>query len=351
MARSIRFQRPGILVAVLLAIGLAGCASTWLAGRPDGPAALSAAAVSVGPPRDWRQNPAIVEAVVEGDILAIGDVHGDYDRLMRLLRAGRVIAPAGRIPAIQWTAGRATLVFTGDLVDKGPKSLDVLALVQALGDAAAAKGGRVIVTMGNHEAEFLADPKADKVDDFKNELKDAGIAPKDVASGRHPLGVYLRALPFGAKVNDWFFCHAGNTGGKTIRQLSAELQSGVDAGGYGVPAVLGPDSLIEARLSPEPWWERDTVAPLAVLNRNALALGVQHVVMGHQPGGVVFADGTQRQKGEIYQKAGLIFLIDGGMSQAVDYSQGGMLVIPGPQHSSASVLYPDGKTKAPWPLR
>jgi hypothetical protein len=334
-----------------LLIGLAGCAPSLyarLVTSPQGQPTVEAAGAAAVP-RNWRQHPAILSTTSAGDILAVGDVHGDYDRLVALLQATGVIAKIPASPAkVEWTAGRATLVFPGDMIDKGPKCLEVLTVIQALQAAAAAKGGKVIAMMGNHEAEFLADPKADKVDDFKDELKAAGIAPKDVAAGRHPLGAFMRSLPLGVKVNDWFFCHAGNTAGKTIRQLESEIQAGVEARGFGDEAVLGDNSLLESRLEPQPWWEREKAAPAAVLARNAKALGVAHVVMGHQPGAVTFADGTSRQKGEIFQKYGLIFLIDGGMSQGVGYSRGSLLRIAGPLFTTATVHFADRSTKPLW---
>ncbi len=338
-------------LAVGLLIGLAGCAPSLyarLVTSPTGPSTVEAAGAAAVP-RNWRQHPAILTTTSAGDILAIGDVHGDYDRLVALLQATGIIAKLPASPAkVEWTAGRATLIFPGDMIDKGPQSLAVLTVIQALQASAASKGGKVIAMMGNHEAEFLADPKADKVDDFKDELKAAGIAPKDVAAGRHPLGAFMRSLPLGVKVNDWFFCHAGNTQGKTIRQLESEIQADVDGRGFGSEAVLGEDSVLESRLEPQPWWEREKTAPAAVLARNAKALGVAHVVMGHQPGAVTFADGTSRKKGEIYQKNGLIFLIDGGMSQEVNYSRGSLLRITGPQFATATVVYPDRSTKPLW---
>ena len=337
-------------VACALGLVVAGCAASLYGQMVD-----SAPLVAQSKPkptfgvRNWQQAPAIVEIGAKGDILAVGDVHGDYDRLVKLLNGAHVIANTPSHPAnATWAAGNATLVFTGDLLDKGTQALDVIALIQTLQASAPAKGGQVILTMGNHEAEFLADPSVDKVSDFRDELKHADIPVQDVVTGRHPLGAYLRSLPFGAKVNDWFFCHAGNTAGKTVPQLTAELQKGIDSIGFGAPVLSDPDSLIEARLSPAPWWENGKEPPLTVLSRYTAALGVQHIVMGHQPGGVTFADGSERKKGDVYQKGGLIFLIDAGMSRGVDHSKGALLRISGPRHSDVTVVFPDGSTKPLW---
>src|SRR5205823_5571985 len=44
--------------------------------------------------RDWAKYPAIAEVEAKDEIFAIGDVHGDYDRLIKLLKGGKVIAEA-----------------------------------------------------------------------------------------------------------------------------------------------------------------------------------------------------------------------------------------------------------------
>ena len=81
-------------------------------------ACASAAPVS----RDWRAHPAIVEVDTAEPVFAVGDVHGDYVRLVRLLRAAELIDSQAH-----WTAGKSVLVLTGDLIDKGPRPVDVLA--------------------------------------------------------------------------------------------------------------------------------------------------------------------------------------------------------------------------------
>ena len=290
------------------------------------------------PLRDWAAAPAIVELDTAADVFALGDIHGDYDRLITLLVGTRLLQ---RVPAApespSWSGGGAVLVITGDLIDKWTQSLKVLAFVQALRDSAAAAGGRVVVLCGNHEAEFLAEPNNSKAAPFDAELKAAGIAPADVASGLHPLGRYLRALPFAARINDSFFAHAGNTAGKSLAQLDAALRQGVDAQGFTSPVLLAADSLLEAKLSP-PWWETGA-APATVLGGYAAALGVKRLVIGHQPEKITFQDGTSRSKGTLAGKYGLIFLIDVGMSRGVDDSVGAVLRIRG---GMVSALYGDG---------
>jgi hypothetical protein len=306
--------------------------------------------------RDWKKHPAIIELDTAEDVFAVGDVHGDYDRLVALLAAGKVIDPEPASPErARWAAGKAVLVCTGDLIDKGPHSLKVIALFRALQASAERDGGRVIVLMGNHEAEFLADPEDDdKALEFLKELEKAGLGPADVAAGRDAAGVgaFLRALPFAARVNDWFFAHAGDTHGLDLPDLRTELEEEVDEKGYGAEILLGKKGLLEARLHKRPWWERKDEPPAkgrARLRRYVKALGVRHLVIGHQPGKVTFADGSKRKKGEMVQKFdGLIFLIDVGMSRAIDYSCGALLRVRGGDSGRAVAIYPDGGRQELW---
>lgn len=67
----------------------------------------------------------------------IGDVHGCYDTLMQLLEK------------IQFNRQHDKLIFVGDLINRGPKSLEVLRFVKGLGKSAQ-------MVLGNHDISFFA---------------------------------------------------------------------------------------------------------------------------------------------------------------------------------------------------
>lgn len=68
---------------------------------------------------------------------AIGDVHGCFDALTRLL------------DAIDYDSSHDVLWFVGDLVNRGPDSLAVMEFVTTLPDS-------TILILGNHDLHFLA---------------------------------------------------------------------------------------------------------------------------------------------------------------------------------------------------
>ncbi|NJN64248.1 MAG: hypothetical protein HC882_04790 [Acidobacteria bacterium] len=83
-------------------------------------------------------------------VVAIGDVHGAFDELTSVLRGVGLIDDQ-----LTWSGGSTHLVMLGDLVDRGPRSIDVLELLIALQPQAKKAGGRVHVVLGNHEAMLL----------------------------------------------------------------------------------------------------------------------------------------------------------------------------------------------------
>ena len=67
----------------------------------------------------------------------VGDIQGCYKPLKKLLKK------AG------FTPGTDTLWCVGDLVNRGPKSLDTLRLLQDMDDS-------IRVVLGNHDLHFIA---------------------------------------------------------------------------------------------------------------------------------------------------------------------------------------------------
>ena len=91
-----------------------------------------------------------VAGVAAERIVAVGDVHGDWDSLVAILQRADLIDSRHR-----WTGGKATLVQTGDFLDRGANVREVMDLLMALEKRAPKAGGQVVVLLGNHEVMNL----------------------------------------------------------------------------------------------------------------------------------------------------------------------------------------------------
>lgn len=80
-------------------------------------------------------------------VVAIGDLHGDYDGYLATLRAAGLVDRKGR-----WNGGETHLVQTGDIPDRGPDTLEIIEHLRKLSKQAKRKGGKVHLLIGNHEA-------------------------------------------------------------------------------------------------------------------------------------------------------------------------------------------------------
>jgi protein phosphatase len=80
----------------------------------------------------------------------VGDVHGCYTELVELLtELGYVIRGEGDLLTVTPPEGR-TLIFVGDLVDRGPDTPSVLRLAMAMTAA-----GTAFVVTGNHDDKLM----------------------------------------------------------------------------------------------------------------------------------------------------------------------------------------------------
>ncbi len=94
----------------------------------------------------WAAGPAKTPAAPQDAVVAVGDVHGDFDDFVAMLQHLGLIDKQNH-----WTGGKTTLVQVGDLLDRGPKPREVMDLMMALEKEAAQAGGRVVSLLGNHE--------------------------------------------------------------------------------------------------------------------------------------------------------------------------------------------------------
>ena len=163
--------------------------------------------------------------------IAIGDVQGCYDQLLRLLeRAG-------------FDERRDTLWFVGDLVNRGPQSLETLRFVKGL-------GARAVTILGNHDLNLLA-VAAGIRKPHRGDTNDAILAAPD----RDELLAWLRHRNMMHAGGGYAMVHAGLLPQWSIRQALALARE--------VEAVLrGPDhgEFLKTMYGNEPLRWRDDLA-------------------------------------------------------------------------------------------
>ncbi|MEX0975500.1 MAG: metallophosphoesterase [Woeseia sp.] len=190
---------------------------------------LSLAGSGLAEPWRWSDVPRVV---------AISDVHGAYDAMVRTLQNAEVLDDD-----LLWSGGGTHLVVTGDLLDRGPESRQAMDLVMRLEEEAVAAGGQVHLLLGNHEvmnlvgdlryvaaAEYAA--FANDAGDDGDDDEDAGGAENSAATadddgdGNDALpsgflahrrafaadgkyGAWLLGKPLIVVINDTAFVHGG----------------------------------------------------------------------------------------------------------------------------------------------
>jgi len=134
---------------------------------------------------------------------AIGDIQGCKASLDRLLEK------------LDYSASRDTLWLTGDLVNRGPRSLDVLHWARAQGDA-------VVTVLGNHDLHLLARVSGAVGEKKRDTLDDVLHAPD-----RDDLVDWLRMRPMAHVENERILIHAGlhpSWSAAEARGYAAELE-------------------------------------------------------------------------------------------------------------------------------
>lgn len=234
----------------------------------------------------WRGSAAIPQAsfnpgVVQIDslerfskIFALSDVHGMYQPMLRLLSSARIINAQGH-----WVAGNSLLLVVGDSIDKGPQSIDVIDFWMRLTQEAAQRGGVVIHLLGNHEAEFLANPYNDhKSDELLAELAARGMTIADMVDPSKPRGAYLRSMPVAARIGRWLFAHSGDFEQANFTQFAGLASQLLQKQAYQDPFFIGENSVLEAK----DWWTEGSASRAQLINK-LNSSNLVGLVFGHQP--------------------------------------------------------------------
>jgi len=277
-------------------------------------------------------------------LVAIGDVHGDFEQFTAVLRSAGLIDEDGN-----WTGGKTHLVQVGDVLDRGPDSRKAMDLLMKLEPQAANVGGYVHALIGNHEAmnlygdlryvppadyESFRTAESEKVRDnaykalLEETAKQSAGGNIDEASRKkwdaeHPLGYFERRAMFGPegiygkwirghnaviKIDDSLFLHGGISpkyAGYNLKKIndrvreelddSRKLQGGIVTDQEGPLWYRGLATGVEDALEGH-------------VNKVLKNYGVERIVVGH-----TFTDGAVTPR-----FGGRVLLTDIGLARLYD---------------------------------
>jgi hypothetical protein len=217
---------------------------------------------------------------------AVSDIHGEYEHFCNLLMGAGIVDSS-----LNWQWGDGHLVVVGDVFDRGSKVTETFWLIYLLQQQAQSQGGRVHLTLGNHEImplqkdlRYIHTNYSDAVVPKLGIEYDALFGPGTV------LGDWLRVRHTAIKLNDILFVHAGLSldvirKGYTLEQINNTVRDNIDTPRDSIKA----DSTLSLLFrSSGPLWYRGLVTdyncPLNTLEEIDEILdtyGAASIVVGH----------------------------------------------------------------------
>jgi hypothetical protein len=137
--------------------------------------------------------------------VVLGDLHGS------LVAFRTILARAGLVEGESWRGGRAILVQLGDVIDRGPDSIETYAYLADLQGRAKKGKGRVVRLLGNHEVSLL-----------EGDFSLADFPEPETLAARIREDVLARRVQAAYSHAGWFFTHAGVHHG-LLQRLRTEM--------------------------------------------------------------------------------------------------------------------------------
>ena len=292
-------------------------------------------------------------------IVVIGDLHGDYDNFIKILKGTGIVDPE-----LHWAAEKTHLVQTGDIMDRYDDARKILDLLIRLEKEAAEAGGMVHVLLGNHEEmnltgvvfsgnldyvtldQFISflperyrkhqeDVLAKKIQtlrarhprtkpdnamsEFWNSLKNDSSAQKlYVIHFNEVYGPWLHRLNVAIKINDVIFVHGGISEKYSqwgLREINdryrMELTDICRALRNSAPPRIFQPSIVYRGDSPL-WYRELATVPEADLQEEVDAilanLGAKTMIIAHTPT-------IPRTQSDMRRFGGKVWIVDTGISR------------------------------------
>lgn len=297
--------RPFAVLAVALVPALLSTLGCDAPKKADGPTAATQGTSQPG----TSTKSAAAAASISSDlkkpaparIVAIGDLHGDYDAMVRAFRLA-----GATDERFTWTGGDLTVVQTGDQVDRGDDDRKILDALDRLVGEATKAGGALHVLNGNHELmnvaldfRYVTDPSLSSFDDLVPKgpavasLEKVPAPARGRAAAFLPGGPYARKLaerPFVLVLGDNVFVHGGILPKHVdygLDKLQGETRAWLRGEGPAPRAMMSDDAPV--------WVRAYSAAPgkeeCATLSETLGKVGAKRMIMGHtvQRGGITSA--------------------------------------------------------------
>lgn len=240
--------------------------------------------------------------------LVIGDIHGELDRTLALLRRAHLIDEQR-----SWIGGATALWCVGDFIDRGPAGLQSIDLFRRLQDEAAVDGGHVDAVIGNHDVLLLLAKRfggqyvaiRGRNGGHQSELEDA--TPEQLS--------WLATRPALARVDGTLIAHADSYAyteyGTTVAHVNHEVASVL-----ATPNRAHWDRLLD-NLSERNAF-RDPTSGRVRLIALLATYGARRLVHGHTPISDVMGVDVRTVKRPLAYADGKCVNVDGGMAYGGD---------------------------------
>lgn len=251
-------------------------------------------------------------------VICIGDLHGDYQVFLKVLKMCKLINDAGN-----WIGGTTTLIQMGDTLDgkrpdvtlspefiKIPGELQIFEKIIKLKAQATKHGGNVISLLGNHELypyyignneEFLKNyvKKVDIKHFYKyykknrvELLKPTGLLAKSVLSKKHIIYQIGKILFVHGSITDSLIKYGLSNGKVDIVKINKAVANWMITG-KNLPAFLkhmDSTNPVFSRLYSNP--KKVSIETVKKINEHLSKFsGAEYVVIGHTPFKKINMDG------------------------------------------------------------
>jgi hypothetical protein len=235
-------------------------------------------------------------------IVAIGDLHGDFEATRRVLRVAGAIDSEDR-----WIGGSLVVVQTGDQLDRGEGERQILELLARLRNEARKAGGAVHVLNGNHEImnaagdlRYVTPGGFTEFTDVQGlDLSDPRLAQLP-ATARPRAAAFLPGGPYALElakrnvvvvVGENVFVHGGVLpehvswcGGRDVaclERINEDVRRWLHGSHHDprsvIETIMAPDSLVWTRA----YSDATTADGCRMLDETLAALSAKRMVVGH----------------------------------------------------------------------